>query len=255
MKQEPVQVGNLVIGDGNFVVMAGPCSVESEAQIFEMAALASECGAQILRGGAFKPRTSPYSFQGLGERGLQYLRRAADAHNLYTVTEVMDIETVELVAQYSDILQVGSRNMQNYSLLRRLGHVDKPIFLKRGQSATYEELLLAAEYIVCGGNRNIILCERGIRTFGDDTRNTLDLAAVPILKSRAPFPVVVDPSHGTGRRDLILPMSRASQAVGADGVMIEVHPNPDQALSDGEQSLDPDQFRLVMAEFDVAAVL
>lgn len=241
-------VGAVEVGGEQPLIVAGPCSVESAEQIEQIAAFVAQQGAQVLRGGAFKPRTSPYSFQGLGDMGLTLLRQAADAHGLLAVTEVLDPQSVEKVAEYADILQVGSRNMQNFSLLRRLGHVDRPVLLKRGQSATYEELLHAADYILQGGNQRVILCERGIRTFESYTRNTLDLAAVPALKELSALPVIVDPSHGTGRRSLVAPMALAALAAGADGLMIEVHPQPDQALSDGPQTLDFEQFADLIAK-------
>jgi 3-deoxy-7-phosphoheptulonate synthase len=234
-------------------VAAGPCAVESEAQIEEVAKRVSRSGAKMLRGGAFKPRTSPYSFQGLGEEGLKLLRAAGDQHNLVVVSEVMDASQVEQMLPYVDVLQVGARNMQNYHLLRALGEVDKPVLLKRGLSATLEELLLSAEYIMSGGNYKVILCERGIRTFETYTRNTLDIAAIPVIKQLSHLPIVADPSHGTGRRDKVGAMARAAVAAGADGLIIEVHPDPERALSDGAQSLYPDQFAQLMAEIRVIA--
>ncbi len=250
--RRPVKVGDVVVGDGALVVMAGPCSVESAEQIDESARIVKEAGADILRGGAFKPRTSPYSFQGLGEEGLRLLAEAGARHGLITVSEVMDIKTIPMATDYIDILQVGSRNMHNYSLLKALGKTDKPILLKRGHSATYHELLMAAEYITMGGNEEVILCERGIRTFENHTRNTLDIAAVPALHSMAPFPVIVDPSHGTGQRSLVPPLARAAVAAGADGLMIEVHPDPDKALSDAEQTLSPVDFQELMSGLLIA---
>lgn len=241
-----VRVGDIEIGGDQLVVIAGPCSVESEQQIHTAARMVAEAGAHILRGGCYKPRTSPYSFQGLGEEGLRYLRAAGRAVGLPVVSEVMEGELADLVADYVDILQVGSRNMQNFSLLKRLGKVDKPVLLKRGFSATYEDLLMAAEYLLEGGNEQVILCERGIRTFEEYTRNTLDLAAVPVLKELSHLPVIVDPSHGTGRRDLVLPMARAAVVAGADGVMIEVHPDPDHSLSDPQQTLSAEAFGSLM---------
>jgi 3-deoxy-7-phosphoheptulonate synthase len=234
------------VGGGGFTVIAGPCAVESERQILETAHFLSEQGARILRGGAFKPRTSPYSFQGLAVEGLELLARAREETGLAIITEVVSEDDVERVAEVADILQVGARNMQNVRLLQRVGRADRPVLLKRGQSATLEELLLAAEYVAAEGNGNIILCERGIRTFETALRNTLDLAAVPLLKRLSHLPVVVDPSHATGRRDLVPPLAAASLAAGADGVMVEVHPDPESALSDGPQSLTFPQFRAMM---------
>ncbi|MBA3778547.1 MAG: 3-deoxy-7-phosphoheptulonate synthase [Chloroflexi bacterium] len=241
-----VQVGEVAIGDGSIAVMAGPCSVESREQLMETAEAVAEAGASILRGGAFKPRTSPYSFQGLGVEALRYLAEAGEATGLPVVTEVMDPSQVEVVNRYADILQIGTRNMQNYSLLTAVGRIEKPVMLKRGYGATIEEWLMAAEYIVSSGNPNVILCERGIRTFETYTRNTLDLAAIPLLHHLTHLPVVVDPSHATGKRWLVKPMALAGAAAGADGVMVEVHPRPDEALSDGEQSLTLEQFRDLM---------
>ena len=237
-----ISVGRVVIGGPQIVVMAGPCSVESEAQVFTIAKAVSEAGATVLRGGAFKPRTSPYAFQGLGEEGLKLLRRAADAYGLAVVSEVMEPQLVGLLARYSDILQIGARNMQNYALLREVGHSEKPVLLKRGLSSTIEEWLLSAEHVMAHGNRQVVLCERGIRTFETYTRNTLDLNAVPVVKELSHLPVIVDPSHGVGIRDKVAPMARAAIAAGADGVIVEVHHDPDKALSDGAQSLYPDQF-------------
>jgi 3-deoxy-7-phosphoheptulonate synthase len=237
-----ITVGRCTIGGEQLALMAGPCSVESETQAFTIAEAVARSGATILRGGAFKPRTSPYSFQGLGEAGLRLLRRAADAHGLAVVSEVMDTQQVELVARYADILQIGARNMQNYSLLREVGHTHKPILLKRGLASTIEEWLMSAEHVLSQGNVQVILCERGIRTFETYTRNTLDLNAIPVVKELSHLPVIVDPSHGTGIRKMVAPMARASIAVGADGVIVEVHHDPDHALSDGAQSLYPDQF-------------
>ncbi|MDE2572679.1 MAG: 3-deoxy-7-phosphoheptulonate synthase, partial [bacterium] len=226
--------------------MAGPCSVESEQQIDVTARCVAAAGANFLRGGAFKPRTSPYAFQGLGEEALRYLRSSADRCGLAVVTEVMDVRDVELVAGYADVLQIGARNMQNFNLLREVGSMRKPVLLKRGLSATIEEWLMAAEYIYVGGNHDVVLCERGIRTYETATRNTLDLAAVPLVHILTHLPVIVDPSHGTGRRDLVAPMARAGIAAGADGLMLEVHPNPSQAKSDGPQSITPDEFGAVL---------
>ncbi len=238
-----VDVKGVPIGDGDFAIIAGPCSVEDLEMLIETSGWIKENGAVILRGGAFKPRTSPYAFQGLKEEGLKYLKQASDKTGLPIVSEVMDPRDIELVYKYVDMFQVGSRNMQNFSLLTEVGKSDKPVLLKRGMAATIEDFLMAAEYIASEGNDNIVLCERGIRTFENYTRNTLDITAVPILKSLCRLPVIVDPSHGTGRRDLILPMSLASMAAGADGVMIEVHLCPENALSDGEQSLGLSEFK------------
>lgn len=237
---------NLVIGDGSLVVIAGPCSVESREQIFKTAEFVKGQGANVLRGGAYKPRTSPYSFQGLGEEGLKLLREAGDTFQLPVISEIMDTREVELINGYVDILQIGSRNMQNYSLLKEVGRLKKPVLLKRGMAASLEDWLMAAEYIASEGNDNIILCERGIKTFESYTRNTLDLSAVPLIKSMSALPIIVDPSHGTGLRSLILPMSKASIAAGADGVMVEVHPIPEEALSDGFQSLNFREFKDLM---------
>jgi 3-deoxy-7-phosphoheptulonate synthase len=235
------------------VVMAGPCSVESPEQIEIIAAQVAKLGVRVLRGGAFKPRTSPYSFQGLGPKGLEYLRRAGDKHKLVTVSEVMDQTQIPLMLEYVDVLQVGARNMQNYNLLKELGKVSKPILLKRGISATIEELLLSAEYIMAGGNYNVVLCERGIRTFESYTRNTLDVSAIPVIKKLSHLPIIADPSHGTGRRDKVPPMARAAVAAGADGLLIEVHYDPEKALSDGAQSLFPAQVEQLMKELRMIA--
>ena len=241
------------IGGDEVIVMAGPCSVETEEQIAASAAAVKKAGAKILRGGAFKPRSSPYSFQGLGEEGLRMMRTAADAEGLKVVSEVMDVGQIELVARYADILQVGARNMQNYTLLRELGKTHTPVLLKRGIAATIEEWLLSAEYVLSGGNTEVILCERGIRTFESYTRNTLDISAIPVIQKLSHLPIVADPSHGTGLRDKVTPMARAAIAAGADGLIIEVHPNPDQALSDGAQSIFPLQFDRLMAELRIIA--
>jgi 3-deoxy-7-phosphoheptulonate synthase len=248
-----VHVGRVPVGGDAVVLMAGPCSVESREHILEMARLTRAAGAAILRGGAFKPRTSPYAFQGLGEAGLRFLRDAADRHGLLVVSEVMESAQIPLVASYADILQVGARNMQNFNLLRDLGKQRKPVLLKRGISATIEELLLSAEYILAGGNYDVILCERGIRTFETYTRNTMDISAIPVVKKLSHLPIVADPSHGTGRRDKVAPMARAAVAAGADGLLVEVHPDPDHALSDGAQSLAPDQFDELMRQLRVIA--
>ena len=243
----------VTIGGNEVVVMAGPCSVESRDQIMLIAKQISEMGGRILRGGAFKPRSSPYSFQGMGLEGLKLIREAGDTHNLLVISEVMEISQIELMIPYVDILQVGARNMQNFNLLRELGKVRKPVLLKRGIAATIEEMLLSAEYLMAGGNRDVILCERGIRTFETYTRNTLDLTAVPVVKKLSHLPITVDPSHGTGRRDKVSPMARASVAAGCDALLIEVHSNPDKALSDGAQSLYPEQFGKLMAELRMIA--
>ena len=243
----------LKIGADEVVVMAGPCSVESREQLFTVAELISQAGARVLRGGAFKPRSSPYSFQGMGEQGLKLLREAGDRFNMLVISEVMEISQIPLMLPYVDILQVGARNMQNFNLLRELGKVKKPVLLKRGIAATLEELLLSAEYIMAGGNYDVILCERGIRTFETYTRNTLDISAIPIIKKLSHLPMTSDPSHGTGRRDKVAPMARASVAAGADALLIEVHHDPDRALSDGAQSLFPEQFRTLMDELRMIA--
>ena len=241
------------VGGDEVIVMAGPCSVETEEQIAAAAAAVKKAGAKILRGGAFKPRSSPYSFQGLGEDGLRMMRAAADAEGLKVVSEVMDVSQIELVAGYADILQVGARNMQNYTLLRELGKARTPVLLKRGIAATIEEWLLSAEYVLAGGNTDVILCERGIRTFESYTRNTLDISAIPVIQKLSHLPIIADPSHGTGLRDKVAPMARAAIAAGADGLIIEVHPDPDHALSDGAQSIFPPQFDRLMAELRIIA--
>jgi 3-deoxy-7-phosphoheptulonate synthase len=243
-----VKVGNVEFGNSQFVVIAGPCSVESKEQIILSAELVKKAGAQMLRGGAFKPRTSPYSFQGLEEEGLKFLAEAREKTGLPFATEVISPGDVELVARYSDMLQIGARNMQNFALLKEVGKTKRPILLKRGMSSTYKELLMSAEYIMSMGNYDVVLCERGIRTFEDYTRNTFDLTAVPALKEMSHLPVIVDPSHGTGIRSLITPMAKAAVPVGADGIIIEVHPNPEKAFSDGAQSLMPEQFAALMDE-------
>ena len=240
-----INVKGRMIGAGHLTVIAGPCSVESKEQIRLSAQIVAQAGATFLRGGAFKPRTSPYSFQGLGEDGLMLLQNAADDYGLLSISEVMDTSDIELVAQYVDILQIGARNMQNFSLLKKLGKVGKPILLKRGMSATYKDLLMSAEYILNAGNEKVILCERGIRTFEDYARNTFDVAAVPILRELSHLPVFADPSHGTGLRKMVCPMACAAVAAD-DGLMIEVHPNPDQALSDAEQTIGPVDFGHLM---------
>ncbi len=249
-----IQLGKgVAVGGDRVVVMAGPCSIESETQIDTIAARVKEMGALVLRGGAFKARTSPYSFQGLGLPGLAMMRRAADKHGLLVVSEVMDQTQIPMMLDYVDVLQVGARNMQNYNLLKELGKVSKPVLLKRGIAATIEELLLSAEYVMSGGNYNVILCERGIRTFENATRNTLDISAIPVVKKFSHLPIVVDPSHGTGRRDKVSPMARAALAAGADGLLIEVHSDPERALSDGAQSLYPEQFEQLMKELRMIA--
>jgi 3-deoxy-7-phosphoheptulonate synthase len=241
------------IGGDEVVVMAGPCSVESREQIFACAKLVKTAGAKFLRGGAFKPRSSPYSFQGLGLDALKLLREAGDAHGLLVVSEVMEISQIEPMMPYVDLFQVGARNMQNFNLLRELGAVRRPVLLKRGIAATVEELLLSAEYLLAGGNYDVILCERGIRTFETYTRNTMDISAIPVVKTLSHLPIVGDPSHGTGRRDKVPAMARATVAAGGDGLLIEVHPNPDKALSDGAQSLFPEQFAELMGSLRVIA--
>jgi len=243
-----IEIGKVRIGGPEVVVMAGPCSVESEEQIELCAGLVAKAGAKVIRGGAFKPRSSPYSFQGMGEDGLKIMRAAADRHGLLVVSEVMDRSQIPLLAQYSDILQVGARNMQNFNLLRDLGLARKPVLLKRGIAATIEEVLLSAEYIMSGGNYEVILCERGIRTFETATRNTMDISAIPVLKQLTHLPVIADPSHGVGKRTLVPAMARAAVAAGADGLLIEVHHDPDHALSDGAQSLFPEQFSELMGQ-------
>jgi len=248
-----VKIGDVEIGGNRVVVMAGPCSVENRDQIEQAAAAVAKGGATVIRGGAFKPRSSPYSFQGLGEQGLKMMREAADRNGLLVVSEVMDQSQIHLLVEYADILQVGARNMQNFNLLRELGQLRKPILLKRGISATIEELLLSAEYIMSGGNYDVILCERGIRTFETSTRNTMDISAIPVVKSLSHLPIVADPSHGTGRRDKVLPMARAAVAAGADGLLVEVHHDPDHALSDGAQSLKPPQFAELMDQLRMIA--
>ena len=257
-KNEPsvLEIGSSRVGGNEVVIMAGPCSVESEEQINITAAHVAANGATFLRGGAFKPRTSPYSFQGLGEEGLHLLRAAADRYGLSVITEVTDVTKVELVYTYTDVFQVGARNMQNFGLLKVLGRKDKPVLLKRGLSATIQEWLMAAEYVMSQGNPHIILCERGIRTFETYTRNTLDLSAVPIIKKKSHLPIIVDPSHGTGLRNKVTPMARAAVAAGADGVMVEVHPDPASARSDGPQSLYFEQFTdLVRQIRDIAKAI
>jgi 3-deoxy-7-phosphoheptulonate synthase len=235
------------------VAMAGPCSVENEDQIERSAEIVARAGAKVIRGGAFKPRTSPYSFQGLGEEGLKLMRKAADRHGLLVVSEVMDQTQIPLMQDWVDIFQVGARNMQNFTLLRELSRVRKPVLLKRGIAATIEELLLSAEYLLSGGNYDVILCERGIRTFETYTRNTMDISAIPIVKKLSHLPIIADPSHGTGRRDQVLPMARAAVAAGSDGLIVEVHHDPDHALSDGAQSLHPEQLSELMQQLRIIA--
>ena len=248
-----VTVGDIRIGGDEVIVMAGPCSAETETQVRTTAAAVRRAGAKIFRGGAFKPRSSPYSFQGLGEEGLRLLHDAAKAESMALISEVMDISQIPLIDKYCDIFQVGARNMQNFTLLRELGHARKPVLLKRGISATIEEWLLSAEYVLSGGNTDVILCERGIRTFETATRNTFDISAIPVVKKLSHLPVVADPSHGAGRRDMVAPMARAAVAAGADGLIIEVHCDPDHALSDGAQSMFPSQFDRLMAELRIIA--
>ncbi len=248
-----IDVRGVKIGGPELIIMAGPCSVESRSQILESAQAVKEAGAHILRGGAYKPRSSPYSFQGLGEEGLELLAEARALTGLPIVTEVLSPDEVPLVCQYADILQIGARNMQNYRLLQAVGNVQTPVFLKRGLSSTIQELLMSAEYILANGNYNVMLCERGIRTFETYTRNTFDINAIPVLKQLSHLPVIGDPSHGTGKWDLIAPIARAALAAGADGLMIEVHPNPDLAWSDGAQSLNPARFDALMSELRALA--
>ncbi|HEV8131080.1 MAG TPA: 3-deoxy-7-phosphoheptulonate synthase [Acidobacteriota bacterium] len=243
-----VRVGAVEIGGNQVAIIAGPCSVESREQIHATADALARQGVKLLRGGAFKPRTSPYSFQGLGKEGLQYMREAADRFGMKVVSEIMDHNDLEMMLDYVDVFQVGARNMQNYTILKELGKVKHPVLLKRGMAATIEDLLLSAEYIMSGGNHEVILCERGIRTFETYTRNTLDLSAIPVVKKLSHLPILVDPSHGTGIRDKVIPMARAAVAAGADGLLIEVHCNPEQALSDGAQSLFPEQFADLMKQ-------
>lgn len=249
-----LQIGPLRLGGEEIAIIAGPCSVESEPQMDRIAAAVAAAGARGLRGGAFKPRTSPYSFQGLGEEGLKILRRVCDRYRLVAVSEVMSETQIPLMLEYVDVLQVGARNMQNYNLLRELGRQRRPILLKRGISATIEELLLSAEYLLAGGNYEVMLCERGIRTFENYTRNTLDLSAIPVVHKLSHLPILADPSHGTGRRDKVAPMARAAVAAGADGLLMEVHCDPEHALSDGAQSLDLPQFEALMHELRQIAI-
>lgn len=245
-----ITIGDVRIGLGKPTIMAGPCAVENEKQVLTIARFVKEWGAQVFRGGAFKPRTSPYSFQGLGEQGLKILKKVREETGLLIVTEATDHTNIDLVEQYADIIQIGARNMQSYSLLRRAGHASKPVLLKRSFAATIDELLMSAEYIMSEGNSQVILCERGIRTFADNTRNTLDLSAVPSIKEASHLPVLVDPSHAAGRREYVIPLSKAAVAVGADGLLVEVHHDPVHALSDGRQSLYPEQFRDLMRDVE-----
>ncbi len=245
-----IDVDGVKIGGKKPVVMAGPCSVESEEQILETARVVKKAGAEVLRGGAFKPRTSPYSFQGLGERGLELLSLAREETGLKIITELMDTDHIDMVTSHTDIIQIGSRNMKNYALLKEIGRLDKPVMLKRGMASTVKDWLLAAEYIMSEGNQDVMLCERGIKTFCDDTRYTMDLSAIPLVREKSHLPVIADPSHGTGRWELVAPMSRAAVAGGADGLLIEVHPEPKNALSDGPQSLKPEKFEKLMNELE-----
>jgi 3-deoxy-7-phosphoheptulonate synthase len=248
-----VDLAGVPVGGAEVIAMAGPCSVENPEQVGEVAKTVAASGARVLRGGAFKPRTSPYSFQGHGEEALKWMRAAADANGIAVVSEVMDPRQIEMMVRYVDCLQVGARNVQNFDLLKELGRVRTPVLLKRGLSSTIEEWLLSAEYILAGGNTQVILCERGIRTFENYTRNTLDISAIPVVKKRSHLPIVVDPSHGTGRREKVIPMARAAVAAGADGLLIEVHNDPEKALSDGPQSLYPEQFDQLMSELRIIA--
>jgi 3-deoxy-7-phosphoheptulonate synthase len=246
---------NASVGGRDLVIMAGPCSIESHEQAFAVAEQVAKAGAQFFRGGAYKPRTSPYAFQGMGEEGLKIMAEIRNAFGMRIVTEAMDNESLELVEKYADVIQIGARNMQNYSLLKKVGKTRKPVLLKRGMSATLEELLMAAEYLMSEGNYEVILCERGVRTFADHTRNTLDLSIVPAVQRLSHLPIIVDPSHGTGKRNKVLPMARAAVAAGADGLMIEVHHAPDKALSDGAQSIYPEQFVQLMDECSQIATI
>jgi 3-deoxy-7-phosphoheptulonate synthase len=252
----PTPLGDVTFGGSAVAIVAGPCAVETEKQAFAIAEAVKNSGARLFRGGAYKPRTSPYSFQGLGEPGLKILAAVRDRFGLGVVTEAIDNESLDLVERYADVIQIGARNMQNFSLLKRAGRAKKPVLLKRGMSATLDEFLMAAEYIMAEGNYDVILCERGVRTFSDHTRNTLDLSMIPAVQRRSHLPIVVDPSHGTGRRNKVLPLSRAAVAVGADGILIEVHNDPERALSDGMQSIVPEEFAQLMAEVrQIAGVL
>ena len=249
-----ITIKDVTIGGREVVMMAGPCTIESRDQVMDIADIVSRNGAKVLRGGAFKPRTSPYSFQGLGEEGLKYMRQAADRHDMLTVSEVMEPSQIPLFIRYVDILQIGARNMQNFNLLREVGRINKPVLLKRGPAATIEETLLAAEYIMSGGNHQVIICERGIRTFEPYLRNTFDVAAIPVFKKLSHLPVVADPSHATGRRDKVPPVAQAAVAAGADALLIEVHNDPENALCDGAQSLLPDQFEKLMHRLRLIAL-
>jgi 3-deoxy-7-phosphoheptulonate synthase len=252
----PTPLGEVTFGGPAIAVVAGPCAIETEAQAFAVAEAVKKAGARLFRGGAYKPRTSPYSFQGLGEPGLKILAAVRDKFGLGIVTEAIDNESLDLVERYADVIQIGARNMQNFSLLKRAGRAKKPVLLKRGMSATLDEFLMAAEYVMAEGNYNVILCERGVRTFSDHTRNTLDLSMIPAVQRRSHLPIVVDPSHGTGRRNKVLPLSRAAISVGADGILVEVHNDPDRALSDGAQSIVPEEFEQLMREArQIAGVL
>ena len=248
-----IKIKDVELGGNQIVMIAGPCSIENEDQIFRLAKVVAKSGARILRGGAFKPRTSPYSFQGLGEEGLKLIRAAADEYNLLVVTEVMQMDQIELIDKYTDIFQLGARNMQNFSLLKELGKTTKPVMVKRGIAATIEEWLMSAEYLLSGGNNNIFLCERGIRTFENYTRNTFDLSAIPVVHKKSHLPIIADPSHATGLRDQVPPMARAAVAAGADGIMIEIHDDPENALSDGPQALLPNTYLKLMDELRLIA--
>jgi 3-deoxy-7-phosphoheptulonate synthase len=252
----PTPLGDVAFGDSTLAIVGGPCAVETREQAFAVAKGIKAAGARLFRGGAYKPRTSPYSFQGLGEPGLEILKNVRDEFGLGIVTEAIDNESLDLVEKYADVIQIGARNMQNFSLLKRAGRSKKPVLLKRGMSATLDEFLMAAEYVMSEGNYNVILCERGVRTFSDFTRNTLDLSIIPAVQKRSHLPIVVDPSHGTGKRHKVLPLSRAAVAVGADGLLVEVHHDPDRALSDGMQSILPEEFaQLIIEAREIAAVL
>ena len=252
----PTPLGDVAFGGKSIALVAGPCAVESREQVFTIAERVKAAGARLFRGGAYKPRTSPYSFQGLGEDGLKILAEIRDQFGLGIITEAVDNESLDLVEKYADVIQIGARNMQNFSLLKRAGRAQKPVLLKRGMSATLDEFLMAAEYVMSEGNYQVILCERGVRTFSDHTRNTLDLSVIPAVQRLSHLPIAVDPSHGTGRRNKVLPLSRAAVAVGADGLLVEVHHDPDHALSDGPQSILPEEFEVLVREArDIAAVL
>ncbi len=248
-----INVGNASIGSNEVTIIAGPCAVENELQIHTVAQYVAKAGAKILRGGAYKPRTSPYSFQGLGEDGLKFIRDAADSNGLKVVTEIIDLTLIDMVGKYTDIFQVGARNMYNYPLLKELGKLNIPVLLKRGLSATIDELLMSSEYILAGGNNKVILCERGIRTFEPSTRNTFDISAIPVIQQKSHLPVIADPSHATGFRDMVTPVARAAVAAGADGLIIEVHNDPNKALSDGPQALLPEQFEKLISEVKLIA--